>query len=179
MKFEKLMLPVLALVTSLSALADVAATERVYETSLTQFTLDKRLESQLGNLSAVYSGHIALNYTKKEANLTLYRRFSCPRNQVCLAVMPTPIFMNFKIVSQKTNECGIKVVTATFNGEGTSRVLEVADTRKSRCPTFTALEPTMLTLKYTYSEQLEVFEREVTTYSTMSGDALVYLPLKN
>lgn len=164
-----------AMLVSVIAQADLGS--RIYSSRLTNFNLDKKLQGQFGNLK-IDGGNITLDYGRKEATLTLYRRMYCPPGRVCAMVMPAPIIFKLPITSQQTDGCGSKIVTATdatpllpYLPEHVG-TLTVTDNTKNRCPTFVALEPTEVLLEYSYLVT-EPMVYQVHTLSTMTGERLI------
>ncbi len=151
---------------------------RTYQSNLKSFNLDQHLSYEYGNID-VDGGTITLDYARKEANLTLYRKMDCPPGRICAMVMPPPIVIKLKIKSQKTNDCGSKVVTAhdirtdvASRFPPNSHVLTITDNRGNHCPHFVALPDTQVELATVFAVTEPMFFR-LRTHSFMTGDALV------
>jgi hypothetical protein len=164
-----------AMLTGLIAQADLGS--RIYTSRLTTINLDKKLANQFGQID-VDGGSVTLDYGRKEATLTLYRRMHCPPGRFCALVMPAPIIFKLPITSQRTDGCKSKIVTATdvvpFLPVVPDQVttLTITDNTKNICPTFVALEPTEVVLNYSYTV-FEPMVYRVSTYSTMTGERLI------
>lgn len=152
---------------------------RTYHSNLTSFNLDQHLSYEYGNVD-VNGGTITLDYGRKEATLTLYRKMHCPPGRMCAMVMPPPIEIKVKIKSQKTDDCGSKIVTANdIRTDVASRIqpdshsLTITDNRKNTCPTFVALPDTQVELATGYNVSAGPLFYRVRTQSFMTGDALI------
>lgn len=163
----------------IGTIANADRLSRTYESNLESINLDSNLSYEFGNID-VDGGVVTLDYGRKEAKLTLYRRFDCPPNVHCAMVMPEPITIKLKITAQKTDGCGSKIVTATdFNPYlalpimPNVKTLQVKDNRKFYCELPFVPPATVVELTTAYNVMRGPLFFRVNTHSVMNGSKLI------
>lgn len=87
---------------------------------------------------------LVLNYDKSEVFLNIEVAFHCPDGRICAQVMPVSIQVALPIISIKTDNCGIRTVTAQLDrraSDGDLQQIKISDPSEMTCRTFVAVQP--------------------------------------
>ena len=99
------------------------------------------------NIRSAYVQVRSLGDQARSIGLTLNPAFDCTAGKMCIMMMPIPVNMQFPVIEESQNECGIKTfvaVNSARTNEGNSIRVTVIDNTQNTCPTFVALAPTEL-----------------------------------
>jgi hypothetical protein len=148
--------------------------EALLSSQLTSFKMDKKLGSAFANLDG---GSVVINHSRKVVSISLYKRSHCPKGANCIAMVPAPIMLNFKIVDQGTSDCGVEYLRAESDARHIPGVpndsVVVYDSSNWSCsPPYTALAETTVVYETSHRTGQDI----MTTHSQMDGKALVEIP---
>ena len=140
---------------------------KILSAELQTIKLDRKLEVITGQ--GIEHGSVMLDLTQKEATLLLFRKSNCPKDALCIAMVPAPYIVKLPIVKESLEPCG-KHYVAELNLGGTDgglQTLTVIDHTKNICKMITPDTE----ISYT-TDGSNIAGQSMKTYSTFTAERL-------
>jgi hypothetical protein len=116
--------------------SDSSILARMKKAQILRWEMDSKIQAKLGQIEG---GAILLDFSAKEIELTLDRKFVCPAGQICTDMMPAPYIERLPLLNDqaRVDNCGTRFYRAARGNVS----FEVRDNRHNNCQTFIALPP--------------------------------------
>lgn len=144
-------------------------TPMVKETSLSSINLDPMAFPGV----RAHSGFVKVDRVRKLVTLIIQQTARCPKDMMCIQMMPAPIVIELPLISKLRDNCGTITYTAQQDQrslDGSLLELIVKDNTKNDCEFRVALPQTEVEYSTEFSSR---GTNTVRTHSTFSGGVLL------
>jgi hypothetical protein len=132
------------------------------------------IDPNLAGAQDAKSGFVLIFPSQGFVKLVLPQEVPCTADGICLTVMPHEYVVELPVVSDTVNRCGSRVIVASLDKrpvDGGLQTLTVTDYTGDQCAYDMVLPATEVVYETAHYSHFE--GKEVTTFSSFTGDALV------